>query len=173
MTKQNHTHTYIYILVNSKLKFWCQQLWFVDLYICMFIQWWIQKWQFTSSVDRYWTLVKLIFTPILVFAMVILWYLAEASEDEPPRPVGLGNNMKNYNYMQVKTVSPTQNRYQFNDLSFIKQSYLKKTKFDGITLTLMVILSELPFLWPIATAMSIALNPESDSMVGSAPLSIQ
>lgn len=29
----------------------------------------------------------------------------------------------------------------------------------------------IPFRWPIATAMSIALNPESDSVVGSAPLS--
>ena len=28
-----------------------------------------------------------------------------------------------------------------------------------------------PFLWPIATAISMALNPESDSMVGSEPLS--
>lgn len=106
-----------------------------------------------------------IFTPILVFAMVILWYLAEASKDEPPRPVGLGNNVKNYNYIQVKTVRPIQNRYKF--------ICLKKAKFDGTTLTLMVMLSDLPFLCPIATAMSIALNPESDSMVGSAPLSIK
>lgn len=128
LTKHKHTYTFIYILyniLNSKINFWCQQLscvygsvhlFYVHSMVDSKMTIHFISWQISNTRNAQ------IFTPIcLVHAMVILWYLAVASEDEPPRPVGLGN-MNVIVILHVETVRPTQNMTRlmvFNKVFFI------------------------------------------------------